>query len=595
MSAGFVCFGIKGAASLIAASIFVAHQNLYTMNTYHTRKGIKQTVLLIVLQACFRLSASAQQQNVLFIIADDLGVDYTEAYQEGTDYPSTPNINSLVQDGILFRNAWSNPVCSPTRATMLTGQYGFRTDIGTVVGTSRRNTDGIDPDTYTLPKALNDANVGYAHASVGKWHLDDESNGGADNPNIMGFDYFSGFVNTTGGSSDFSSIYYNWQKTVNGNTTTATNYMATEQVDDAIGWIGEQEQPWFHWLAFFNPHTPFHKPPNELHSFDDLSGTEEDIQANPVPYFKAAVEAMDTEIGRLISYLKETGQYENTTIVYLGDNGTTSQVVQPPFDADQAKGTLYEGGVNVPFIISGAAVVNPNRESNALVSAVDLFATSLELMNVNVDDVAPSGTTIDAQSLVPIIRNETDVVREWVFTEMFGLNADSDGKAIRNESYKLIRFDSGSEELYNLRQDPFETTDLLSSSLSEEAQTNYQTLTRQLDNLLDSAEEAPNDPGNNPEDDPAPPRRPRRPFARTSESVSTVYPNPSSDAVTVTLTGDTSSNYAYTISDNAGRAQVRGRGQGGSLFLDISNLEPGTYYLKVRLPDGISTTRIVKE
>ena len=551
----------------------------------------KCTVLLTILLACFA-PLLAQQQNVLFIIADDLGVDYTEVYQEGTDYPSTPNIDALARDGILFRNAWANPVCSPTRATMLTGQYGFRTGIGTVVGSSRRNTEGIDPDTYTLPKALNDANAGYAHACVGKWHLDDESNGGADNPNIMGFDYFAGFVNATGGESNFSEIYFNWQKTVNGNTTTSTDYLATENVDDAIGWIGEQDGPWFHWLAFFNPHTPFHKPPNELHSFDELPGTEEDIQENPIPYFKAAVEAMDTEIGRLVDYLKETGQYENTTIVYLGDNGTTSQVVQPPFDPNQAKGTLYEGGVNVPFIISGASVANPNRESEALVSAVDLFATGLELMGVDASGTVPDGTTIDAQSLVPIIQNQASDVREWVFTELFGLNADSDGKAIRNESYKLIRFDSGSEELYNLNQDPFETTNLLLGTLSDDAQTNYLMLTEQLNNLLNSGGVA-DDPGSDPENPaPRPPRRPRRTSARATTAA---YPNPSQEMVTVSLNSTAPTAYTYAVSDESGQTQLRGRGQGNDLSVDISGLQPGVYYLRVRLSDETTTTRIVKE
>ena len=559
---------------------------------YRGASPVRFAVLFVALQTCFFFAAQAQSQNVLFIIADDLGVDYTEVYQEGTDYPNTPNIDALAEDGILFRNAWANPVCSPTRATMLTGQYGFRTGIGTVVGTSRRNTSGIDPDTHTIPKALNSANTGYAHACVGKWHLDDESNGGADNPNVMGFDYFAGFVNSTEGG-DFSQIYYNWQKTVNGTTTTSTNYLATENVDDAIGWIDEQEAPWFHWLAFFNPHTPFHKPPNDLHSFDALSGTEEDIEANPVPYFKAAVEAMDTEIGRLIAYLKQTGQYENTTIVYLGDNGTTSQVVQPPFDPDQAKGTLYEGGVNVPFIISGAAVANPGRESTALVSAVDLFATGLELMGADVGSTTPAGTTIDAQSLVPIIQNQTNAIRDWVFTEIFGLNANSDGKAIRNNSHKLIRFDSGSEELYNLNQDPFETNNLLAGSLSDDAQTNYRTLTQQLDNLLgNEVAPLPDEPNDDPQEPTRPPRRRR---TGTAGSTNAVYPNPSQDVVSVSLADDATTSYTYTVSDKSGQAHMQGTGQGSELAVDISDLDPGVYYLRVELPQETTTTRIIKE
>ena len=507
------------------------------------------------------------QENVLFIIADDLGVDYTSVYQEGSDFPATPNIDALAREGILFRNAWANPVCSPTRATMLTGQYGFRTGIGTVVGSSSRNTEGLPVDTYTLPKALNDASSGYAHACVGKWHLSDETNGGEDNPNLMGFDYFAGL--TQGGGGRLS--YYDWQKTVNGTVTEVSNYMATENVDDAVAWIDQQEGPWFQWLAFFNPHTPFHKPPNELHSYDELSGNRRDTRQNPVPYYKAAIEAMDTEIGRLINYLKETGQYENTTIVYLGDNGTTSQVVQPPFDAGQAKGTLYEGGVNVPFIVAGAAVDQPNRESNALVSAVDLFATGLELMGVDVGSTVPPSTTIDSRSLLPIITNRSNNVRDWVFTELFGLNDASDGKAIRNQGYKLIRFDSGGEELYQLSTDPFERSNLLAQTLSAEAQSNYEMLTEQLNNLLGVT------------------------AARFESTKVEAYPNPSNDYVEVTVENAPSEPYSYVVKGYFGGMRLQGEAQGNKVLIDLSGLRAGVYYLELRLPTGTTTRRIVKQ
>ena len=439
-------------------------------------------LLLVALCWSFVQPAMAQD-NILFIIADDLGVDYTERYQEGSDFPQTPNIDALAQDGILFRNAWANPVCSPTRATILTGQYGFRTGIGTVVGNNEQQ--GIPVDIYTLPRALDDANSGYPHSCIGKWHLNDETNGNEDNPNIMGFDHYAGLLT---GAFD----YFNWEKTVNGTTNTVNNYSTTENVDDAIGWISQQQKPWFQWLAFMNPHSPYHKPPNDLHSYDNLSGDRRDTWRNPVPYYKAAIEAMDTEIGRLIAYLKSTGQYENTTIIYLGDNGTPSRVVQPPFNPDQAKSTLYEGGVNVPFIIAGSTVVNPNRESNALVNAVDLFATGLELAGVNVSSTVPSGTTIDSRSLLPFIKNQSSKVRDWAFTELFGFNDTDDGKAIRNQSYKLIRFDNGTEELYKLSIDPYESDNLLDGSLSSEAQNNYNSLSQQLDNLLNGNSSTPN-------------------------------------------------------------------------------------------------------
>ena len=424
----------------------------------------------------------ATPHNVLLIIGDDMGVEMLERYGAGDDYPPTPNINQLFDQGVFFRHAWAAPICSPTRATMLTGRYGFRTGVGTIVG----GTDGgtsLRPQEFTLPEALQtDVVSGYATANIGKWHLTRRGQG-LDMPNQMGYDHYSGVF--TGGLGNYES----WTKTMNGVDEQVTNYATTENVDDAIAWLNIQnnaQRPWFLWLAFNAPHTPFHKPPDEtLHSFDHLPGDQADIDANPFPYYKAAIEAMDSEIGRLLDALPPAIR-DNTTIIFIGDNGTPGQVVQPPYNPRDAKGRIYEEGINVPLVIAGPKVVDPGRESTALVNSVDVYATVLELMGIDLETALPAATTLDSVSMVPYLQNiEGANQRDWIFSERFAPNAPaSDGKTIRDAQFKLLRFDNGTAEFYDLTQDPFENNDLLETTLAGVAEESYCTLFQTMNDLL---------------------------------------------------------------------------------------------------------------
>src|SRR5205085_1119296 len=145
-----------------------------------------------------------------------------------------------------------------------------------------------------------------------------------------------------------------------------------------------------------------------------LTGTQANINANPRAYFEAMTEAMDTEIGRLLSAVTRT----NTHIIFLGDNGTPAQVVQPPYSATHAKDTLYEGGIKVPLVISGPAVASPNRTNDTLVHAVDLFATILEMAGIsNVTSLTTNA--LDSQSVLAAVRAVTNLTR-YSYSEKFG-------------------------------------------------------------------------------------------------------------------------------------------------------------------------------
>ena len=166
-----------------------------------------------------------ENPNILLVISDDLGLDASSGYQVGTDLPTTPTLDELAATGLIFDNAWAYPLCSPTRATILTGRYGIRTRV-------LAPSDPISLMETSLQSFI-DTNVPntYTHAVFGKWHLSGRDNGGIDNPNLMGIDHFAGFEG--GGVRD----YFDWTLVENGRESASDVYTTTRFVDLAIDWI----------------------------------------------------------------------------------------------------------------------------------------------------------------------------------------------------------------------------------------------------------------------------------------------------------------------------------------------------------------------
>lgn len=435
----------------------------------------KKILILVLFSATSYLTLA--QRNVILIIADDLGTDYCGFYENHLDTIAMPNIRRLLNRGVRFNKAWSNPLCSPTRAGILTGRYSFRTGVGNAVGGATSAV--LDTAEITIPRMLNKFKPGgYDKANIGKWHLQLPTP--ISNyifPNKMGYDHYEG--NFTG----VVSSYYNWTKVTNGVASTNTNYATTETADNAVSWIKKQNKPFFLWLAFNAPHVPFHLPPKWLHSDTTLSGLDADIAANPKPYFKAALEALDHEIGRVVDSLKRFNKWDSTDIIFIGDNGDDAQVAQ---NTGGAKGSVYQEGVSVPFIISGPSVSAPGRTSDALVNTHDLFATILDLFGyTNWQTQIPGNKPVDSKSILPILKNKASEIRPWVFTEVFKIpTVAGDGKAMRNKDYKLIDFDNGTQKFFYLTTDPAENKDLLSATLNATDQTNYNYLCSEMTNLL---------------------------------------------------------------------------------------------------------------
>lgn len=434
--------------------------------------------------------------EVIVIVADDLGVDVLDCYGEGNDRPSTPNICGLQADGVLFRNAWSNPTCSPTRATIQTGRYGFRNGVMSVGQT-------LPSAEITLPEVLSNPDnlsLGFESAAIGKWHLNGSGRQCGTTtgyPGDQGYDYAAGAL---------ANIvdYFDWTRAENAVCATSTTYATTTNVDDALAWIGTQGGPWLLWLAFNAPHAPFQAPPDDCpqgpcHHVSPLvpegqictgknGGADEERQC-----YKAMVETLDTEIGRLLSSLPANPQ---RSVIFVGDNGSPKEVIVPPFDAQRAKFTVFEGGINVPLIVSGAGVVNGNRESSALVNTTDLFATVLELAGA----VLPAGLVHDSVSLLPILADQSTGSRSYAYAERPSNLVSRCGRAVRNDRFKLILCpdeSSGNEiQLYDLPQDPFEDDDLYvdgQPDLDPDEAANYEDLNEYLDFLDDRLSECAHD------------------------------------------------------------------------------------------------------
>ncbi len=378
--------------------------------------------------------------NILLVIADDLGLDASNQYAISAEQPITPTLDQLANEGLVFENAWSSPTCSPTRAGILTGKYGSRTGV-------LEPGDVLSEDETSLQSYIHQHLPGkYTDAVIGKWHLG-PSPGGLDHPEALGINHFAGIL--VGGVDD----YEDWTLTVNGERSNETRYVTSKLVDLAIEWTGEQQKPWFLWLAFNAPHTPFHLPPADLHD-RQLSGTEADIDANPLPYYFAAIEAMDTEINRLLNSL-DAETRDNTIVIFMGDNGTPGQVAQSPYRRGKAKGSLYQGGVNIPFFVSGPGVTRTNDRESALINTTDLFSTIASLAGVNVDQVH------DSTSFEYLLGYDQPSERHFQFSEQ---SADTGEQwALSDGMYKLIEPSDGDQELYELAVDPFEDTDLIAS------------------------------------------------------------------------------------------------------------------------------------
>lgn len=399
-----------------------------------------RAILYLLFCTLLSLSATAQTTpNLLLIIADDLGVDHLNGYHTGGLPATTPTLDSLRSVGVTFTNVFAAPVCSPSRAAMLTGKYGVNNGVTGVPG-------NLDLSHTSLFKELETRTGGtYADAVIGKWHLAQPLD--PNHPLDHGADYYMGLLGPEPES------YFDWSRTENGFTTNSTEYVTTALTDASIDWISAQTQPWLLWLAHAAPHTPFHVPPAGMYSIGDTNGIRNQ--------YIAMIESVDFEVNRLLKSLSEETR-ANTLIVFVGDNGTPGRVLQD-YPDNRGKGTLYQGGVRVPLIVAGAGVARRGEREAALVHLTDIFATLLDAAGADL----PGGLH-NSQSFYHLLGGASDAaVRDYNYTEV--TSGGEPGWAIRNARYKLIEFATGVQEFYAVQTDSFELNNLLPGDLAAEA------------------------------------------------------------------------------------------------------------------------------
>jgi len=510
---------------------------------------MRKQLTIITLLAAMLLICNGQAMaedsppNFIILIGDDMAVETVGCYGVGSAPAKTPRIDQLCDEGMRFDNFWSQAVCSPTRASILTGQYGFRNGVGTPAsgdpaneyrvpekpansppevggrdgrirpaggggggdGSRRGNREivpnpnaqregyteppnarpSISIEAYGLPAALRaDTTLGYATAAFGKWHLSSADNGNLEHTSNIGFEHYSGSYAASVES------FFAWSQVVDGSITDGrTGYATTDVVDDAIEWIDARDdgKPWLAWVAFNAPHSPYGAPPDSLLSAETAATISAlDINDNAQPFYAAMIEAMDTEISRLLASM-DADELANTYIIFLGDNGTPDATVTAPFTRDRAKGSVYQGGVNVPFVVTGPGI-EAGKITQALANSVDLYATILELAGTGEDEDLDA-VKLDSISLAPVLEDHSVQVRNFAYADAFGpqQNEIVNHKAIRDDQFKVIMdLQNNTTELYDLSVDPYETADLLQETLEEETEVRYYALLAQLDELLAS-------------------------------------------------------------------------------------------------------------
>jgi len=367
--------------------------------------------------------------NILLVIADDIGVDMLNGYGFGGAKPSTPTIDSLRSVGITFENVWSAPACTPTRAAIMSGKFGVKTGVLKAPG-------HLDTSNTSLFRALPSV---YESALVGKWHIAQPIDN--THPTQHGVIYYAGEMES--GVAD----YFKWNLVENGIAKQDTNYVTSVFTDKSLAWLKGKPEPWLLWLAHVAPHSPFHTPPANMYSTTPVNNNRQK--------YMAMIESFDFELNRLIQSIPDSVM-ENTVIIVLGDNGTPGNFLQD-YPTGHGKGTLYEGGIRVPMIIAGKNVNRKGQREKSLIHVADLYSTMLVLAGEEL-----SGGIYNSLSFAHLLNSSTkddSPTRDYNYSE---IESTVNGWTIRGKQYKLIEFQDGTQEFYDLLIDSLETKNLIS-------------------------------------------------------------------------------------------------------------------------------------
>lgn len=417
--------------------------------------------ILLVLVAA---SAAGAPPNLVLIMVDDLGPEWISSY--GGEGIETPNIDKLAEGGMVFRNAYSMPQCTPTRVTLLTGQYPFRHGWTNHWDVPRWGAGcHYDPQkNVSFPRLLRDA--GYATAIAGKWQINDFRV----QPRVLyehGFDEWSVWTGGEGGNPPSNARY--WDPYVYTNTTDSRIYAGDFGpdifTDFLVGFVRRnRDRPMLLYYPMVLTHTPLVHTPHEP------------FATSAMEQHKAMVRYTDYLVGRLVKAIDDAGIRNNTIVIFTTDNGTTRRI-RGRLNGRLVvggKARLTENGPRQPFIVNGPGLVPAGAVTDELTDFSDLLPTFCELAGAEL----PSGVELDGKSIAGVLLGTEETgPREWIAAMGFGPAVlDEHGvrgvldyapRVVRDKRYKVHVHEGEVRELYDLQRDPGEARNLMASDLPE--------------------------------------------------------------------------------------------------------------------------------
>ena len=428
--------------------------------------------LIVVSSDACGQESKPKPPNIVLIMADDLGWKDLHCY--GNEKLDTPHLDRLATQGLLFTDAYSaSPVCTPTRAALMTGESPARLNITNHAGGHPPNyrKEGTDVETplwlrhlplerVTIAEQLKKA--GYATGFVGKWHLSNNSKAEPGTPGAkltepdlraehQGFD-----INIGGCKMGGPPSYFSPYKIPNLRGKFDGEYLPDRCADECIDFIRsaktEGDRPFLLCWWNYSVHYPFHAPADLIAKYEKRKGPGVEN-----PTYAAMIEGMDTSIGKLLKSIDDQGLSNDTLVIFTSDNGPFAANVKP---LRAEKGYLYEGGIRVPMIVRWPGKVSPNKKTSTPVITMDIHATILEATNL---EHHPTNTP-DGISLISFLKNESKLKRDSIFFHYpnYAFHKKNRlGSAIRSGNYKLIKYyDDDSTELYDLSKDIGESHNL---------------------------------------------------------------------------------------------------------------------------------------
>ena len=426
--------------------------------------------IIVVMFSSVTKAAEVSRPNIVVIMPDDQG--YGDHGVTGNSVIRTPNIDALAQDSASMSDFYVCPVCSPTRASLMTGRYHYRTRVvDTFKGRSM-----MEPEEVTVAEVLQDA--GYATGIFGKWHLGDNY---PLRPDDQGFD--ESYIHRGGGLAQPSEPIENNRRYTNpilfenGKQIETEGYCTDLYFDAAIRFIDRCKQegkPFFVYLPTNAPHGPYHDVPQELYEYYktvDLKSIMVGKRGNvdQLARIAAMIENVDQNIGKLDQHLKEQGLFDNTMVVYLVDNGPNSMRFAGPFRG--MKATVHEGGIRSPFFVRWPKRLRPGTVSDRIAAHIDLLPTIADAAGVKV----PRNANVDGRSLLPLLEGKSP---DWPDRHIVLQVHRGDEPvryhhmAVRNQRWKLVHPSGfGQEkmpegvpfELYDMASDQAEKVNLAES------------------------------------------------------------------------------------------------------------------------------------